>query len=299
MLLKIKYNGIGSQKADRKTPWPSSTLAHQLWRRQSIIHATVDFCVLLCEIQKDLMYNWWDVVFISTSDRHIPAQKRQHARTGRERTESEINLQQSECDFKDAVRAHFVSSWSDSSCFRCLESSFFSMERRTQALALPTSVLISLMFWMCLRVKGGEFKGCLKEVKVRNNPPLFLWKRRIFKKWIKNIFWKIRKWYWFWSFFVFLWLGWRLGKPEQPEETLHRLKEIMQKGLFTPRPENIISSRPASYQATALCCRQSQRLSSLAAHFMATEESALYGKHFDDGFCQYPLKKGPIIRKIS
>lgn len=28
------------------------------------------------------------------------------------------------------------------------------MERRTQALAFPTSVLISLMFWMCLRMKG-------------------------------------------------------------------------------------------------------------------------------------------------
>lgn len=48
---------------------------------------------------------------------------------------------------------HFVSSRSDNSCLRCLESSFFSMERRTQALAFPTSVLISLIFWMCLQTK--------------------------------------------------------------------------------------------------------------------------------------------------
>lgn len=60
--------------------------------------------------------------------------------------------------------AHFVNSWSESSCFRCLDSSFFSMERRTQALALPTSVLISLMFWMCLQIKGQieRFRGGLE-----------------------------------------------------------------------------------------------------------------------------------------
>lgn len=60
-------------------------------------------------------------------------------------------------------KSHYlVSSWSESSCFRCLERSFFSIERRTQARAFPTSVLISLMFWMCLhientfRVRGGQ-----------------------------------------------------------------------------------------------------------------------------------------------
>lgn len=60
-------------------------------------------------------------------------------------------------------RSHYlVSSWSESSCFRCLERSFFSIERRTQARAFPTSVLISLMFWMCLHmentfgVRGGQ-----------------------------------------------------------------------------------------------------------------------------------------------
>lgn len=60
-------------------------------------------------------------------------------------------------------KSHYlVSSWSESSCFRCLERSFFSIERRTQARAFPTSVLISLMFWMCLHmentfgVRGGQ-----------------------------------------------------------------------------------------------------------------------------------------------
>lgn len=56
---------------------------------------------------------------------------------------------------------YLVSSWSESSCFKCLERSFFSMERRTQARAFPTSVLISLMFWMCLRM---ETDLCLLKV---------------------------------------------------------------------------------------------------------------------------------------
>lgn len=51
---------------------------------------------------------------------------------------------------------YLVSSWSERSCFRCLESSFFSMDSRTHALAFPTSVLISPMFWMCL---SGEGRG--------------------------------------------------------------------------------------------------------------------------------------------
>lgn len=49
-----------------------------------------------------------------------------------------------------ALVEFLVSSWSERSCFRCLESNFFSMDRRTHALAFPTSVLISPMFWMCL-----------------------------------------------------------------------------------------------------------------------------------------------------
>lgn len=57
--------------------------------------------------------------------------------------------------------AHLVSSRSDSSCFRCLESNFFSMDRRTQALAFPTSVLISLMFWMCLGVRNSSCQKSL------------------------------------------------------------------------------------------------------------------------------------------
>lgn len=55
-----------------------------------------------------------------------------------------------------------MSSWSESSCFRCLERSFFSIERRTQARAFPTSVLISLMFWMCLYTEN-RFRFRIKE----------------------------------------------------------------------------------------------------------------------------------------
>lgn len=79
------------------------------------------------------------------------------------------------------VCAHFVSSWSESSCFRCLESSFFSMERRTQALALPTSVLISLMFWMCLKVKHRKFTGSLKRAKLGPFPCYVTWKLKVKK----------------------------------------------------------------------------------------------------------------------
>ncbi len=46
---------------------------------------------------------------------------------------------------------YLVKAWLDSSCLRCWESSFFSRDRRIQARARPTSVLISPMLWMCLR----------------------------------------------------------------------------------------------------------------------------------------------------
>lgn len=148
--------------------------------------------------------------------------------------------------------AHFVSSWSDSSCFRCLESSFFSMERRTQALALPTSVLISLMFWMCLQVKDGEFKGC--SVRVKDQSPAFSrknWRlKKINKKTIQKIFWKkkISKWNLLLSFFI----AWMIyGKSRAARGFQHRLKEMMQIGLSTPRPEITISWRPASSQHCA------------------------------------------------
>lgn len=50
----------------------------------------------------------------------------------------------------DDTCAHLVKACRDSSCLRCWESSFFSRDRRIQALARPTSVFISDMLWMCL-----------------------------------------------------------------------------------------------------------------------------------------------------
>lgn len=51
----------------------------------------------------------------------------------------------------DHRSTHFVKACLDSSCLRCWESTFFSRDRRIQALALPTSVFISDMLCMCLR----------------------------------------------------------------------------------------------------------------------------------------------------
>lgn len=61
------------------------------------------------------------------------------------------------CVRVDHMCPHLVTACRDSSCFRCWESSFFSRDRRIQALARPTSVLISDMLWICLRrqKKGG------------------------------------------------------------------------------------------------------------------------------------------------
>lgn len=46
---------------------------------------------------------------------------------------------------------YLVRGWSESSCLRCWDKSFFSRDRRIQARARPTSVLISLMFCTCLQ----------------------------------------------------------------------------------------------------------------------------------------------------
>ncbi len=51
----------------------------------------------------------------------------------------------------DHKRAHLVKACRDSSCLRCWESTFFSRDRRIQARARPTSVLISDILRMCLR----------------------------------------------------------------------------------------------------------------------------------------------------
>ena len=61
------------------------------------------------------------------------------------------------------VRAYLVKAWRDSNRLRCCESSFFSRERRIQALALPTSVFISPILWMCLRTGRREAWGCERE----------------------------------------------------------------------------------------------------------------------------------------
>ncbi len=51
----------------------------------------------------------------------------------------------------DHACAHLVKACRYSSCLRCWESSFFSRDRRIQALARPTSVFISDILWICLR----------------------------------------------------------------------------------------------------------------------------------------------------
>lgn len=47
--------------------------------------------------------------------------------------------------------SYLVSGWLESNCFRCWDNSFFSRDNLIHARARPTSVLISLMFWICLK----------------------------------------------------------------------------------------------------------------------------------------------------
>lgn len=80
-----------------------------------------------------------------------------------------VSLRKSVChSFVDHRRAHFVKACRDSSCLRCWESSFFSRDRRIQALARPTSVLISDILWMCLKRQTMETED-------HKNPPSSVW----------------------------------------------------------------------------------------------------------------------------
>ena len=54
------------------------------------------------------------------------------------------------------VCPHLAKACRESSCLRCCESSFFSRDRRIQARALPTSVFISPILWMCLWEVGWQ-----------------------------------------------------------------------------------------------------------------------------------------------
>lgn len=116
---------------------------YQLWRTLQIIDVTVDQSLMLCDLK------WLHVLWITqtlniSGDRH--SSWKTEGRKGQESSKRWENI---------PSKSHYlVSSWSESSCFRCLERSFFSIERRTQARAFPTSVLISLMFWMCLHVEN-------------------------------------------------------------------------------------------------------------------------------------------------
>lgn len=70
---------------------------------------------------------------------------------------------------------HLVKDWLDSSCLRCWESSFFSRDRRIQARARPTSVLISPMFWMCLISWKREKRMTEKENNKNNTVIDWMW----------------------------------------------------------------------------------------------------------------------------
>lgn len=62
--------------------------------------------------------------------------------------------------------AYLVKACRDSNCLRCWESSFFSRDRRIQALARPTSVLISDILWICLR-----------QTEKKNNAVVLRWRK--------------------------------------------------------------------------------------------------------------------------
>lgn len=62
------------------------------------------------------------------------------------------------------VISHLVSGWLDSNCLRCWDKSFFSRDSLIHALARPTSVLISLMFWICLKNRSNR-----KDLNPKNN----------------------------------------------------------------------------------------------------------------------------------
>lgn len=119
-----------------------SHIQYQLWRMLQIIDVMVDQSLMLRD------FKLFHVLWITTE-----------CRTDRRLPETQMGERDKEAPrggktFQARAKRHYlVSSWSESSCFRCLERSFFSIERRTQARAFPTSVLISLMFWMCLHME--------------------------------------------------------------------------------------------------------------------------------------------------
>lgn len=69
-----------------------------------------------------------------------------------------------ETEMPQEASSYLVSGWLESNCLRCWDKSFFSRDNLIHARARPTSVLISLMFWICLRNRSNS-----KEVNPKKN----------------------------------------------------------------------------------------------------------------------------------
>lgn len=62
-----------------------------------------------------------------------------------------VSTQVTETEMPQEATPYLVRGWLESNCLRCWDKSFFSRDSLIHARARPTSVLISLMFWICLR----------------------------------------------------------------------------------------------------------------------------------------------------